>query len=80
MAEGGAQVIEHLPSKGVLWVHSPVPQKEGRKRKREGGERERERERETETETEERERKKERKRSWAPVAHTCNPSYSGGRD
>jgi hypothetical protein len=18
--------------------------------------------------------------SWAPVAHTCNPSYSGGRD
>jgi hypothetical protein len=20
------------------------------------------------------------KNSWAPVAHTCNPSYSGGRD
>jgi hypothetical protein len=24
--------------------------------------------------------KKETKRSQAPVAHACNPSYSGGRD
>jgi hypothetical protein len=21
-----------------------------------------------------------KKQCWAPVAHTCNPSYSGGRD
>jgi hypothetical protein len=24
--------------------------------------------------------KKKLQRSWAPVAHTCNPSYSGDRD
>jgi hypothetical protein len=24
--------------------------------------------------------KEEKKRSWAPVAHACNSSYSGGRD
>jgi hypothetical protein len=23
---------------------------------------------------------KTNKQSWAPVAHACNPSYSGGRD
>jgi hypothetical protein len=25
-------------------------------------------------------KKEKMRRSWVPVAHTCNPSYSGGRD
>jgi hypothetical protein len=58
-----------IPTLGYIASQDPV--KEGRKgRRKEGrkGGRGREREREREN------------ASWAQVAHTCNASYSGGRD